>query len=139
MTFGGKKGFAMRTVVVFLLVAAAQGQSRLPGNLPGNFTFIPKADIEKVQKAIESGVPNDEPVRVVDVGGKYNLGVYTLNSAPSKPAQPGAPVMGFYHRDIAEVYIILSGTGTWRVGGELENPAEDDPNGRAVKQVRGPG
>ena len=41
--------------------------------------------------------------------------------------------------DIAEVYYFASGAGTWRVGGELENPAEDDINGRSVKEVRGPG
>ena len=121
----------------------ARGQTapaaKLPGNLPGVFTFIPKADVEKVQKAIENGLPNDAPVRVVNVANRFNLGVYTLNSSPSKPPAPGTPVMGFYHNDIAEVYIIVSGAGTWRVGGELENPTPDDLNSRGVKEVRGPG
>src|ERR1035438_558812 len=92
------------------------------GNLPGTFTYIPKADVEKVQNAILNGRPNDSPVRMVDVGGNYNLGVYTLNySEASKPRPAGAPVNGWYHRDIAEVYYFASGAGTWRVGGELEN------------------
>ena len=110
------------------------------GSLPGTFTYIPKADVEKVQNAIQNGIPNDSPVRMVSVGGKYNLGVYTLNySEPSKPRPAGAPVNGWYHRDIAELYYFASGAGTWRVGGELENPVEDDVNGRSVKEVRGPG
>jgi thioredoxin reductase (NADPH) len=28
------------------------------------FTYVPKTDVEKVQKAIENGVPNDAPVRM---------------------------------------------------------------------------
>ena len=100
----------------------AQGSAKLPGNLPGAFTFIPEADVEKVQQAIENGLPNDSPVRMVDISGRFDLGVYTLNSRPTKPPEPGTPIMGWYHNDIAEVYIIASGAGTWRVGGEIENP-----------------
>ena len=117
----------------------AQGSAQLPGNLPGVFTFIPKADVEKVQQAIENGLPNDSPVRMVDISGRFDLGVYTLNLRPGKPPEPGTPVTGWYHNDIAEVYIIASGAGTWRVGGEIENPKADDINGRSVKEVRGPG
>lgn len=126
-------------LVASLALAQAPGAGRLPGNLTGDFTFIPKADVERVQQAIESGRPNDAPVRMVNISNRFNLGVYTLNSPPSQPPPPGAPVMGFYHNDIAEVYIVVSGAGTWRVGGELENPKVDDVNGRSVKEVRGPG
>jgi len=110
-----------------------------PGNLTDAFTFIPKADVERVEEAIENGLPNDSPVRMVNISGRFNLGVYTLNSPPSQPVPPGSPVSGFYHNDIAEVYIVANGAGTWRVGGELENPKVDDAGGRSVKQVRGPG
>jgi len=111
-----------------------------PGSLPGTFTFIPKGDVEKVQKAILNGTPNDSPVRMVNMGSKFDLGVYTLNYAePSKPRPAGAPVNGWYHNDIAELYYFATGAGSWRVGGELENPKDDDNNGRSVKEVRGPG
>jgi mannose-6-phosphate isomerase-like protein (cupin superfamily) len=120
-------------------VFAQAPAGKLPGNLPGVFTFIPKADVEKVQRSIENGLPNDAPVRMVNISDRFDLGVYTLNSRPSQPPAPGTPVMGFYHNDIGEVYIVASGSGTWRVGGELENPKVDDPNGRSVKEVRGPG
>lgn len=117
---------------------AAQSPDKPLGNLPGTFTFIPRSDIEKVQNAIENGLPNDAPVRTVNVANKFNLGVYTLNSKPGKQGPPGTPVTGFYHKDIAELYYVVSGVGAWRVGGELENPAEDDPNSRADKEIRGP-
>src|SRR5690348_12530035 len=110
----------------------------LGAQAPGSFTFIPHRDIEQVQTAIQRGFPNDAPVRTVNIANKFNLGVYTLNSQPSKPPAPRAPVTGWYHKDIAELYYVVSGAGTWRVGGELENPAEDDPNGRADKEIRGP-
>src|SRR5579864_7912192 len=126
------------SLIASQVLAQAPG-AKLPGNLPGVFTFIPKADVEKVQTAIENGRPNDAPVRMVNVSNRFNLGVYTLNSRPTKPPEPGAPVMGFYHNDIAEIYIIVSGAGIWRVGGELENPKADDLSGRSVKEVRGPG
>ena len=114
-------------------------QAKPPGSLPGVFTFVSKADVEKVQTAIANGTPNDAPVRMVNMSNRFNLGVYTLNSPPSKPPAPGAPVMGFYHNDIAEVYLITSGNGFWRVGGELEDPKADDVNSHGVKDVRGPG
>ena len=126
----------VRGVVVGLFVSAISLMAQAP--VAGNFTFIPRADIEKVQEAIEKGLPNDAPVRTVNIAGGFNLGVYTLNSRPSPPAAPGAPVTGWYHKDIAELYYVVSGAGTWRVGGELENPAENDPNGRADREIRGP-
>lgn len=125
--------------IAALALAQAPGARTLSGNQTGNFTFIPKADVERVQQEIENGRPNDAPVRMVNISNRFNLGVYTLNSPPSQAPPPGAPVMGFYHNDIAEVYIVVSGAGTWRVGGELENPRVDEANGRSVKEVRGPG
>ncbi|MGA2713592.1 MAG: hypothetical protein ABSG41_10850 [Bryobacteraceae bacterium] len=132
---------ALSIAILVFAQTSKQGASaaKPPGNLPGVFTFIPKADVEKVQKAIENGFPNDAPVRMVDIANRFHLGVYTLNSMPTKPVAPGTPVMGFYHNDIAEVYLIVSGNGTWRVGGELENPKADDNASRGVKEVRGPG
>src|SRR6266516_1943482 len=74
----------------------ARGHAAKPtGSLPGTFTFIPKASIEKVQQAIENkAVPNDAPVRMVDAG-KFNLGVYTLNTEPTPPRPAGQSVTGF--------------------------------------------
>src|SRR5579862_4493932 len=96
-------------------VIFAQAPKKPAGNLPGTFTFVPKADVELVQKNIEAGTTNnDAPVRTVNISDRYNLGVYTLNSKPTGPPKAGAPVNGFYHTDIAEVYYIVSGNGTWR-------------------------
>ena len=87
---------AVRSVVALLFVLSlgiyifAQAPQKAPagkppGNLPGTFTFIPKADVEKVQQAILNGTPNDSPVRMVNAN-RFDFGVYTLNYAEaSKP------------------------------------------------------
>lgn len=101
--------------LLFVVLTQAQGQPQRPaGSLPGTFTHIPKADIEKVQQAIlKMETPNDAPVRMVDAG-RYNLGAYTLFTQPNVP-RPAGPVTGFYHRDIAEIYILVSGSGArWK-------------------------
>ena len=49
-------GVAVMTACTIPGPGFAQDSSKLPGNLPGAFTFIPKADVEKVQKAIENGL-----------------------------------------------------------------------------------
>ena len=67
----------------------------------------------------------------------YRLGVYVLRSAqmPKKDEPAGA---GWYHTNIAEAYYFLRGTGTFAIGGTLENPVADDPNAWSTKMVRGP-
>ncbi|HYR85151.1 MAG TPA: hypothetical protein VE422_13795 [Terriglobia bacterium] len=128
---------AIWCVVALSVAGLVQAQGQRPaGSLPGTFTHIPKADVERVQQQIfRMEIPNDAPVRMVDAG-RYNLGAYTLFMQPTtRPA--GAPANGFYHRDIAEVYLLVSGSGSWRVGGEIENPVEE-PDDRSRREVRGP-
>src|SRR5881397_602244 len=129
---------AMLFALLLMSRVQAGGQAGKPaGSLPGTFTFIPKASIEKVQQGIQDkALNNDSPVRMVDAG-KFNLGVYTLNTEPTPPRPAGQPATGFYHRDIAEVYLLVSGAGSWRVGGEIENPTEE-PDDRSRREVRGP-
>jgi len=42
------------------------------------------------------------------------------------------------HNDISELYYVIRGSGTFLIGGDLENPTKDDPNSESVKTVRGP-
>ena len=128
--------FALSVASHSVAQGPGKGQKKTPpGSLPGVFTVIPKTDIDKKMKAIEDGTPGDIPVGVVDAG-RYNLGVYALRyEPPAKPAAAGAPVTGFYHSHIAEIYYIRSGSGFFHVGGELENVKENDPTGRAVTSI----
>lgn len=118
-------------------LAQARGQGRpAPPNMPGNFTIIPKADLEALMNGGSGGV-RDTPARVVPVGNNSNLGAFVLHYEPRTPAS-GRPVNSFYHSEIAELYYVLRGAGTALLGGELENAAWDDSNSASIRQVRGP-
>ena len=110
----------------------ARGQAKpAPPNMPGNFTYIPKADLE----AVMGPTRGDRPARVVNVGGGANLGEYILHYPTAKGTLPAS---SFYHSEINELYYVIRGEGTALLGGELENAVWDDPNSTAIKEVRGP-
>jgi len=120
--------------------AQAQGQGRpAPPNIPGAFTFIPKADLE----AAMGPTRGDRPARVVmPAAGRTwastsyaNLGA--LHTA-LRTMKNTVPVSAFYHTEISELYYVIRGSGTALLGGELQNAAWDDSNSDAIRQVRGP-
>src|SRR5262245_45804654 len=88
--------FAMTTQSSSQARAQARGQAAAapakpaPGNMPGNFTYIPKADLE----AVMGPTRGDRPARVVNVGGGANLGEYILHYPPAKGTLPAS---SFYH------------------------------------------
>ena len=106
------------------ILSSAQAQKS------GTFTFIPHADLEALMKT-----NGDHPARVVDIAKSYNLGAYLLHFE-TRP--PNTMLNGWAHNDISELYYVIRGAGTFLIGGELENPTKDDPNGESVKTVRGP-
>jgi mannose-6-phosphate isomerase-like protein (cupin superfamily) len=113
--------------------AQARGQGRpAPPNMPGTFTFIPKADLE----AVMGPTRGDRPARVVGIGGDANMGAYILHYPPMKNSLPPS---SFYHSEISELYYVIRGQGTALLGGELENPAWRPENTVSFRQVSGPG
>ena len=117
--------------------AQARGQTAAKGRLaPGKmsdaFELIPKSDMDALR-----ALGNDRPARVLNMGGKYHLGVFSLPYEPRKP-KAGEPLPSFYHSEVSEVYFVIRGSGTAALGGELENATWDDSNSRSVKVVRGP-
>lgn len=100
-------------------------------NMPGTFTYIPKADLEPLMK----GTIGDTPARVVTTpNGK--LGAFVLHMEPRKPT--GGPVTSFYHSEVTELYYVVRGGGTAMMGGELEKATWDDSNSASIRNVRGP-
>jgi mannose-6-phosphate isomerase-like protein (cupin superfamily) len=100
--------------------------------MPGSFTYIPKADFE----ALMGPTRGDRPARVVNIGGRANLGVYILHyPAMKNPVPPSS----FYHTEISELYYVIRGEGTALLGGELENPTWRDTNTTSFREVSGPG
>jgi len=102
-----------------------------PPNMPGTFTFIPKADVA----AQMLNTRGDRPVRVVPIANNANLGAFILHYETMKNT---TPVNAFYHSEISELYYVIRGSGTALLGGELQNATWDDSNSDAIRQVRGP-
>jgi mannose-6-phosphate isomerase-like protein (cupin superfamily) len=111
----------------------AQNRGRpAPGKMSDVFEHIPKSDMDALRS-----LGGDRPARVLNIGNKYNLGVFSLPFEPRKPTA-GQPLPSFYHSEVSEVYFVIRGSGTAALGGELENATWDDSNSRSVRVVRGP-
>jgi mannose-6-phosphate isomerase-like protein (cupin superfamily) len=89
--------------------------SEISGSPPQIAFDIPKADIDSVLKNSTPTGVFDRPLRVVDMG-KYNLEVAIIRRNPTND-KPGDPISGTYHSKVGEIYIMLSGSGTFTSGG----------------------
>jgi mannose-6-phosphate isomerase-like protein (cupin superfamily) len=110
----------------------AMPDAKAPANMPGTFSFIPKAELETLM----TGRISDTPVRVISAGNDSQLGVYLLHMSPREA--PTGDVNSFYHAEISELYYVVRGAGTVLLGGGLENATWDDSNSRSIRTVRGP-
>lgn len=122
-------------VLVLAMTSQSWSQSRgqaAPPNMPGTFTYIPRADFE----ALMGPTRGDRPARVVNIRGGANLGAYILHYPAMKNTLPPS---SFYHSEISELYYVIRGEGTALLGGELENPTWRDSNTTSFKEVSGPG
>lgn len=118
-----------RLVSVLVVGCALSAPGQNGGNAP--YTYIPRAVFEALAKA-----DGDHPARVLEIAKSYNLGAYLLHLSPRKP---GATVQdGWAHHDISELYYVIRGSGAFLIGGQIQNPKQDDPNTESVKTIRGP-
>ena len=65
---------------------AAKGRPA-PGKMSDVFEYIPKSDLDALR-----ALGGDRPARVLNMGGKYHLGVFSLPYEPRKP-KPGEPLL----------------------------------------------
>jgi mannose-6-phosphate isomerase-like protein (cupin superfamily) len=73
-------------------------------------------------------------LKVVDMG-KYNVGVGVLHR---EPTTPGAAPSGIAHSQVAEIYYVISGTGTFISGVKVVNRREQAPDAEVVRLAVGP-
>src|SRR5499427_11163246 len=72
---------------------------------------------DEIQKVVSAPGGGDREVKILDLG-KLNLGVAVLRRAATRP---GAPMAGINHTKLTEVYYVVSGSGTFISGGDIEN------------------
>src|SRR5215510_11586780 len=90
---------------------------------------------EEIQAVVSAPGGGDREVKIVDLG-KFNLGVAVLRRAATRP---GAPMAGINHSKLTEVYYVVSGSGTFISGGDVENLRPLAADSELVTTVVGPG
>jgi oxalate decarboxylase/phosphoglucose isomerase-like protein (cupin superfamily) len=116
---------------LFSTVALAQSQGRrAPANMPGDFMFIPKADLE----VLMGPTRGDRAARVVPIGEGTQMGAFILHYERMKNEVPNS----FYHGEIHELYYVIRGEGTALLGGEVENGRWNDASATGYRTITGP-
>ena len=90
---------------------------------------------DEIQKVVSAPGGGDREIKIVDLG-KMNLGIAVLRRGATRP---GAPLNGINHAKLTEVYYVVSGSGTFISGGEVENVRPLAADSELVTTVVGPG
>ena len=98
---------------------------------PTMVTYVTAEDIEAVVKAPGGG---DRMIKHLDMGG-YNVGVAVLRRGATKG---GGPLTGINHTKVAEVYYVVSGSGTLITGTDVTEVRPLAADNELVKQIVGP-
>ncbi len=117
---------------VLVVLAAVVALAAMAEKKAMSATYVAAADVEATLKKAPPAAVSDQPIRMVDAGA-YNVGVAVV-SRP-KASKQGAPV---YHEKVAEIYHVISGSGTLVTGGTLENPKPRPMDATEVSQINGP-
>ena len=116
----------LRPYLIVLLAAlatpiAAQAQA------PPVATDVTAADIQAFINALPRDAVSDRPIRVVEVTGDYQVGVYGV----FRPKEPLGSA-NLHQVNTTEIYYMVEGVATLVTGGELIDPVPV-PNGTSVR------
>ena len=101
----------------------------------GQATYVTEADIQATMQKSASAPVADQQLRVVSIGGEYNVGVGVIHRAK---AAPGDAVGALDHHQITEVYHIVEGNATLVTGGTMANGKDAAADSSLVKVLTGP-
>ena len=94
-------------------------------------TYISAADVAATIEAAPEGRVSDQQIRHIDAG-ELNLGVGVVQRPPT------TSLGAIQHHDQAEVYRVVSGSGTLVTSGSLVDARPLNPQGRTVLELTGP-
>ena len=98
-------------------------------------THVPVSEIMAAYQGL--GRIPDQQVRVVDIGNDINVGVGILRRE-STQTDEGEGITALSHRNITEIYYVLSGSGILETGGDGEGDREFPPTSSLVRELVGP-
>jgi mannose-6-phosphate isomerase-like protein (cupin superfamily) len=119
----------MRGVVALLFALAMANHVRAQA------TDVTNAEIQAALKKTASASVSDQQLRVVSVGGQYNVAIGVIHRAKTTGRGAGGALD---HHQVAEVYHIVEGNATLVTGGVMDNSKEAPADGELVKVLTGP-
>ena len=120
------------------LLAAGVGsasQETAASGVGSRAAMISATEVEQALHAPAKTGIKDVALRVVPVGGEYNVGIFAVRRTL---VDGKLAVDAYQHHDITEVYQVVSGSGTLVTGGTLEKPKELSASDTSVVKFMGP-
>jgi mannose-6-phosphate isomerase-like protein (cupin superfamily) len=125
----------MLTTSISRAQTPAQTWPAASGHASSAATFIPNAEIQAALRPADAGAVADTVLRVVTIGGEYNVGVSVVHRTKVNGKTPPDAIA---HRAITEVYHVLEGNGILVTGGTIEGETELPPESPVVRTLVGP-
>lgn len=111
------------SIVLLCTAACAFAQSKLA-------TVITKAELDAAVARTPKPVVIDQQLKMVNIEGEYNLAIASV----ARTKGTGSQISGsLTHSDVAEIYHIISGSGTLVSGGAMENSKAAAADSSVVK------
>ena len=121
------------TVLTMILATSPIQLQALQGGMPASATDITAEEIEAVAAAIGSSIDLQIKVAAISQG---NVAVGVLHR--DRLVNEGGPARGLVHRQVSEVYYMLSGEGTLVTGGNVSAGQEFPADMNVVTVLVGP-
>jgi len=98
-------------------------------------TIVHTAEINTAAETGKGRAVADSVLRVISIGGKYNVGVSVVSRSKINDKTPPDAIV---HDAVTEVYHIVEGNGILLVGGTLDSSVRIPPSSSIVLKITGP-
>jgi mannose-6-phosphate isomerase-like protein (cupin superfamily) len=116
----------------FNLIAQNTGKTDIT---VGKATIVHAAEIDAAKETGNGLAVADSVLRVVSIGGKYNVGVSVVSRSKINGKTPPDAIV---HDVVTEVYNIIEGNGILLLGGALDSAVRIPDNNPIVVKITGP-
>jgi mannose-6-phosphate isomerase-like protein (cupin superfamily) len=129
-----KKFGLMGLLSTFALNLIAQNSGN-PGTNSGNATVVHTVEINAAAQTGKGLAVKDSVLRVISIGGKYNVGVSVVSRSKINSKTPPDAIV---HDVVTEVYHITEGKGILLIGGTIDSSVRIPANNPIVLKITGP-
>ena len=126
------------TLIIFILVFSHKIFAQLVTSKDTSLTkasIVRSLEIKGAIKTVEGRAIADSVLRLLSIGGKYNVGISLVSRSKVKGKTPADAIV---HDSITEVYQIIEGKGILVTGGFLNSPKRIPSDDPVVRYIIGP-